>query len=499
MPTSLLITTGAAYVRGGLLIAILLCAFPAASIASPVVVLGHSGHVVRRDDPFLTTPALTPAPSRTPITARRAAPMRAPRAVIADRTVRGELARLLAQHAITPARYRRYRAGFDAAVRAAGRLGGTRGGELEAVIGNLHAIAAGGLLTVSRLPVLFETLRRNLQWWTTAPLPSSGQRVEFAGSELVWEYYPGQGIELQELGSFGKADGLYTAGASEYPRMRRLLGELIPFAAVRGGGLTWEYYFNFDGGSPPWTSAISQGTALEALTRASRAFRDRSYLAIARRALPIFAVAPPAGVSVRTPLGARYLLYSFAPAPGSAVINGFLQSLIGLYDYAHASHDPRAARLFALGNAEAQAEVPRYDTGAWSLYQPGQEDTLDYHTLVTGFLHELCSRTHARAYCTTAGHFDSYLKTAPTIELLTHRVRAGRPSSVAFRLSKYAHVGIVVQQQGRTDLLTSAYFPYGVGRFSLPSLRHPGNYTIRLAATDLAGNFHRIVARLQVS
>ena len=80
-----------------------------------------------------------------------------------------------------------------------------------------------------------------------------------------------------------------------------------------------------------------------------------------------------------------YLLYSFAP--GATVVNGFLQTLIGLYDYAHASDDPKAARLFAAGDAEARFAVPRYDTGAWSLYQPGQEDDLSYHELVTGFLH----------------------------------------------------------------------------------------------------------------
>ena len=86
-----------------------------------------------------------------------------------------------------------------------------------------------------------------------------GQRVEFAGSQLVWEYYPGQGIELQELGSFGKADGLYTAGRLHYRRCEQLLAELIPLAAQRAGGLAWEYYFGFDGGRPPWTSAMSQG------------------------------------------------------------------------------------------------------------------------------------------------------------------------------------------------------------------------------------------------
>ena len=72
-------------------------------------------------------------------------------------------------------------------------------------------MAGTGALTAGRLPALFMTVERNRRRWTIGPLPSSGQRVEFAGSELVWEYYAGQGIELQELGSFGKADALYTA------------------------------------------------------------------------------------------------------------------------------------------------------------------------------------------------------------------------------------------------------------------------------------------------
>jgi hypothetical protein len=381
--------------------------------------------------------------------------------------------------------------------------------KLEAVVGNLHGIAAAGQLSASRLPALFLTFDRNRQWWTTGPLLSSGQRVEFAGSQLVWEYYAGQGIELQVLGTFGKADGLYTGGAHDSPQMRQLLSEMIPLAAQRGGGLTWEYYFHFDGGSPPWTSTMSQGTALEALTRASKAFGQSSgsggagyqppsslYLQIAQRALPIFTVPPPVGVRVATPLGARYLQYSFTP--GTDIINAFLQSLIGLYDYAHVSDDREAQRLFAAGDAQARAELPRFDSGGWSLYQPGVEDTVDYHTLVTGFLDQLCTRTGAPVYCTTAQRFHADLTTPPALQLLTTQSAPKTPFAVRFRLSKYAHVGIVVVRGGTTVFLTSGYFSNGVNAFELPPLP-AGSCTVRLAATDLPGNFNRIVGTLQVS
>jgi hypothetical protein len=468
--------------------------YPAVARAARVVVLGHDGHATLRNDLFLARPSVTPAPSVS--FGARVARVN-PRVGTAERGVRSELARLDRVGAISIAAYRRYLRSFSAALNAVKRLRGARSEELEAVIENLHGIAASGMLTPSRLPALFLTLDRNRRWWTTGPLLSSGQRVEFAGSQLVWEYYPGQGLELQVLGSFGPVDSMYQGGPKYYPRIRELLGELIPLAAHRGGGLAWEYYFNFDGGVPPWTSAMSQGTAIQALTEASEAFHDMSYLGLARRALPIFHDQPPSGVSVMTPHGTRFLLYSFAP--GAAVINGFLQALIGLYDYAKVSGDADATGLFESGDAEARAELPSFDTGAWSLYQPGQEDTLDYHTLVTGFLQQLCSRTHEQIYCTTAAHFEAYLKTPPALGLLTQRLRVGSAAVIRFRVSKISRVGITLTRGGRTALLTSADFGYGVNGFTIPALTRTGRYAIRLDATDLAGNYNQITGTIQVS
>lgn len=412
-------------------------------------------------------------------------------------TVASQLAKLYHRHQISLAAERAYTASFNQALSVERKLTGTRRSELSAVTANLHQMAADGSLTPSRLPAVFETLARNREWWTTGPLLGSGERVEFAGSQLVWEYYPGQGIELQVLGTFGKANALYTAGRADYPALQELLGEMIPLAAQRGGGLTWEYYFNFDGGQPPWTSAMAQGTGLEALSRAFLALHDPSYLDVARRALPIFSVRPPVGVRIPTSLGTRYLQYSFAP--GASIINAFLQTLIGLYDYAKVSGNPQATALFNAGNAEALAEVPRFDTGAWSLYQPGLEDTLDYHQLVTGFLQQLCTLTAAPVYCTTAKHFQADLTTPPALSLLTQRARIHHGASIRFRLSKVSHVGIVVLAGNTTTFATSATFARGIGVFSIPPPKHTGLYTVRLAATDLAGNFNRITGTVSVS
>ena len=487
-----------------------------------MLVLGHHGRVTERNDPFLSAAAITPPPATaaSPGSLSPGSPSAA--AVLSPESVGGAplssgsgsgstsapttkgskrkpvpvtvanvLGSLKRSGKITAVQSGQALGAFNAALAAEKRLGGTRRAELSAVTETVHDIAADHELTASRLPAIEATLNANRQWWTQGSLLASGERVEFAGSQLVWEYYPGQGIQLQVLGSFGKADGLYTGGAADYPAMEQLLAEIIPLASQRGGGVTWEYYFAFDGGSPPWTSAMSQATGLEALTRAYEATKNPYYLQVAAQAMPVFTHAPPQGVAVSTPRGLRFLQYTFAP--GTAIINAFLQTLIGLFDYSQVSGNATAARLFARGNAEAEWEVPHYNTGAWSLYTPGDEDDLSYHELVTGFLTELCQRTQAPVYCSTAQAFTADLTTPPVVSDLTPTATPQKPFTLRFRLSKVSRVGIVVARGTRTVFATSASFPYGVDHFTVPKLGS-GTYTVTLTATDLAGNFTRAPA-----
>jgi len=509
-------------VRRSLFVLLLVLLFPASAAAAPVLVLGH-GHATLRDDPYLTGPAITPAPAsalapslstseraaRTtagtggasaggPSTSSTPAKKKKKKPKKPEITFLSQLARLHRIGALPTASYQADVSAYNQALATEKRLRGTRRTELTAVTVTMHDIAASHQLTPSRLPALMATLAANQQWWTQGPLLASGQRVEFSGSELVWEYYPGQGIQLQVLGTFGKADGLYTAGAADYPAMEQLLAEMIPLAAQRGGGLTWEYYFHFDGGAPPWTSAMSQATGLEALSRAYQATGDADYLTTGTQALPIFSVKPPVGVNVKAPAGTRFLQYTFAPT--TDIINAFLQTLIGLYDFAQVSHNATASALFAAGNAQAQAELPGFDTGAWSLYQPGVEDTLSYHELVTGFLQQLCTRTQAPVYCTTAQHFQAYLTTPPSLSQLTLKARNRGTFAMRFQLSKISRVGVTVTNDAdRTVFATSASFGYGVHSFTIPRLKKPGTYGVVLTATDLAGNFARITGDLQIT
>ena len=240
-------------------------------------------------------------------------------------TVTAALQALERSGAITEALYRQYQGSYSAAKSSLRKLSGARAAELGAVMANVETMASKGQLITSRLPVIFTTLERNKQWWTTERLLGADQRVSFTGSRLVWEYYPGQGIEIQWLATFGEANGYFLD--KETTALKEVLGEAIPLATQRAGGIAWEYMFQFDGGSPPWTSGLSQGTALQVLARAWSKTHEPQYLTAAQQALGIFKTGPQTGVRVSTAAGAHYLEYTYAPS--ERILNGFIQSLVG--------------------------------------------------------------------------------------------------------------------------------------------------------------------------
>src|SRR4029077_420023 len=102
----------------------------------------------------------------------------------------------------------------------------------------------------------------------------------------------------------------------------------------------------------------------------------------------------------KTAAGAYYAEYTYAPS--DKILNGFIQALVGLYDYTQITNDPLGLKLFEAGDAEARAEVPHYDTGAWSLYDQFGESNLNYHELLTEFLQHLCERTRKGPPLTSA-------------------------------------------------------------------------------------------------
>jgi hypothetical protein len=445
--------------------------------AAPVLQVGPDGAVMR-EDPYVPSRAATDLP----VPAGRRAQARARPA--ARTTVRKAIERAFDAGQITAEERAGWRSAYSDALRTRARLSGARRTQLSSVIGTLQRIAGADQLTAARMPALFLQLERNTEYWPSGPYPASGQRVSFAGSELIFQHYAGHGLQIQPLANFGKANGLWRAGRQN--RLRGLLDELVAIKSRRGRFTTWEYWFAFGGGTPPWMSAMAQGTAIQALARGSQLLGDRSYLKVARSAIRAFSTRAPVGVRTRGRDGGNhYLIYSFSP--GLRVLNAFAQTLNGLYDYATIAQHARALQLFEKGELSLRAELPSYDTGAWTLYSlNGAEATLEYHELATQFVANLCERLATEPYCSTATRLEGYQSEPPRLALVTSRLREGNLQYVRFTLSKRSTVRMTISRGDEVVHSAVASASYGTRSFAWTP-RAAGEYAVTLAATSFNG------------
>jgi hypothetical protein len=203
----------------------------------------------------------------------------------------------------------------------------------------------------------------------------------------------------------------------------------------------------------------------------------------------------PSPVGIRA--GDHYLIYSFSP--GLRVLNGFLESLIGLYDYAQVSGDRAAAVLFDKGDAQARREIPRFDTGAWSLYSlRGAESDLGYHRLVRDFLRGLCERTSRSYYCAAADRFTAYLSQRPAVAVVGPKAaRSGKVARITIRVSKISCLTISILKGDRVVYQPTWYFPRGTHSFAWKAGR-PGHYRVKVLARDLLNHQATAEAPLKV-
>jgi hypothetical protein len=243
--------------------------------------------------------------------------------------------------------------------------------------------------------------------------------------------------------------------------------------------------------------------AIQALARAWQVTHRPEDLALARRALPGLGRPLAAGGLLGRSAGGRWWPL-YAANPSLRVLNGDLQTVISLYDYADITDDAHALAWARDGARAAAALLPKYDSGAWSLYQGSREANLGYHDLMTLQLRQLALRTGNLDFRTYADRFAQYRVTAPVIAAAISPIALVYPSvpdsphavaSARAQLDKVSSLALVVTDE-RGSIVASHLLgtqhrgPVAVGWDGLVARRPatPGIYQLWLRATDLAGN-----------
>lgn len=140
----------------------------------------------------------------------------------------------------------------------------------------------------------------------------------------------------------------------------------------RFGVRVWHHNFDWDYREKlkaPWYSGLAQGQGISLLVRAYRATGNGDYLDAAERAFTSFLLPVDQG-------GVQYLdhegdlwLEEYITSEPTHILNGFMWSLWGVYDYYLATSDVQAHELFYRCAQTLVRNLDRYDLGYWSLYE----------------------------------------------------------------------------------------------------------------------------------
>jgi len=373
------------------------------------------------------------------------------------------------------------RAGYlDAATAAAARSEIARAARLVRVLPSgrrehvavaLSEIAAvGNRLVQPQAVALVGELKANDDYFAKhyAPVP----KTDITDADgVVYRYFAGRCFEFHPLANFSALANLASAGDVE--AVQRLATALAARGVhLSGGGIGWQYYFPYGGGTP-WLSGMAQAVAAQAFARAaalvSSGAADLSALAAAAyRAIPNRLLTSVAA-------GPWIELYSFDRAP---VLNAQLQTILSLQSYANMTGDAGAGALAARLERSAAATLLRFDTGYWTYYAlPRDPSPVDYQQYVVQLLQRLAPQD--TRFAAAATRFASYLHQPPAFRLAN-----GPLASLVFWLSKPATVRVTTAA-GPTRVVS---LDDGWHTLSWAEPRRAGTYPMHVSAVDLAGN-----------
>jgi hypothetical protein len=168
----------------------------------------------------------------------------------------------------------------------------------------------------------------------------------------------------------------------------------------------------------PWYSALAQGEAASLLVRAAQVLGRNELFELAERvAEPLLGTEPPLVVLT----GAGPVLQEYPTDPPAHVLNGWITSLFGLYDLAHAPRDEtavtrRAAAAFAAGVATLAERLHLYRMApGWSRYDlyphplPNAA-SVSYHRLHVAQLRALDALAGFETFAATADEWERSLR-----------------------------------------------------------------------------------------
>ncbi|AVP66161.1 hypothetical protein C3B64_18705 [Clostridium botulinum] len=210
--------------------------------------------------------------------------------------------------------------------------------------------------------------------------------------------------------------GEYLKGENTKENFLKIADKLLTLQDSRGGFLynfQWRYYLNNYDYKPGWVSAMAQGQALSVLARAYEITGNKKYLEAGNKALN-FLITPISKGGVMANLGSlssslknNIIFEEYISHVPTYTLNGFMFSLLGLYDWANVDDSNKkntAEKYFNEGIKSLTQILKYYDIGGFTCYDLGYitknrekpHIAVNYHGVHIYLLNALYSITNDR-------------------------------------------------------------------------------------------------------
>ncbi|MGU1831746.1 D-glucuronyl C5-epimerase family protein, partial [Pseudomonas aeruginosa] len=145
----------------------------------------------------------------------------------------------------------------------------------------------------------------------------------------------------------------------------------------KNGGITYAYpyrhYTSTQALAVGWTSGMDQGMALSVFARAYAIDKDKKWLDAGNKVLKFLQTPYPYGPKstlkdLDQSLSGRVFFLEYPVEPNVFTLNGYMFTLLGLYDWATETNSAEADKLFKDGIETLEKILPYYDLGTFSAY-----------------------------------------------------------------------------------------------------------------------------------
>jgi heparosan-N-sulfate-glucuronate 5-epimerase len=239
----------------------------------------------------------------------------------------------------------------------------------------------------------------------------------------AWPWAPGENswIALAQFG-LGAHERWLAGEGEQWLVTARGVADMLTDNQVEGGPRdgAWEQGFDLPHTyhlKAPWISAMAQGEGASLLVRLHVATGEEHYAAAARRALGPLAV-PAAEGGTSALLDGRPFPQEYPTDPTSHVLNGGMFAMWGWHDVGVGLGEPAAIEAFERAAGTLAANIHRWDTGSWSLYDLYPHPipnwaSFAYHELHIDQLRAMDRLAPHQQFRDTAARFERYASSRP--------------------------------------------------------------------------------------